>query len=49
MGETVDRKDYLKEQDKGMQTRLMGGFNKLFKVEYQPIGFLDGVRRPHRF
>ena len=39
MGETVDRKDYLKEQDKGMETRLMGGFNKLFKVEYQPIGF----------
>jgi hypothetical protein len=39
MGETVDRKDYLKEQDKGMQTRLMGGFNKLFKVAYQPIGF----------
>ncbi len=39
MGETVDRKDYLKDQDKGMQTRLMGGFNKLFKVEYQPIGF----------
>jgi len=32
-------RDYLKEQDKGMQTRLMGGFNKLFKVEYQPIGF----------
>jgi len=39
MGETVDRKDYLKEQDKGMQTRLMGGFNKLFKVQYQPLGF----------
>ena len=39
MGETVDRKDYLKEQDKGMETRLMGGFNKLFKVRYQPIGF----------
>jgi hypothetical protein len=39
MGESVDRKDYLKEQDKGMETRLMGGFNKLFKVEYQPIGF----------
>jgi hypothetical protein len=39
MGETVDRKDYLKEQDKGMETRLMGGFNKLFKVQYQPIGF----------
>jgi hypothetical protein len=39
MGETVDRKDYLKEQDKGMQERLMGGFNKLFKVQYQPLGF----------
>ena len=36
MGETVDRKDYLKEQDKGMETRLMGGFNKLFKVSTNP-------------
>jgi hypothetical protein len=35
----VDRKDYLKEQDKGMRTRLMGGFQKLFKVQYQPMGF----------
>src|SRR6267143_6949189 len=39
MNESVDRKDYLKEQDKGMQTRLMGGFQKLFKVQYQPMGF----------
>ena len=39
MGESVDRKDYLKEQDKGMQLRLMGGFQKLFKVQYQPLGF----------
>ena len=39
MGESIDRKDYLKEQDNGMETRLMGGFNKLFKVQYQPIGF----------
>jgi hypothetical protein len=39
MGESVDRKDYLKEQDKGMQTRLMGGFQKMFKVQYQPMGF----------
>jgi len=39
MGETVDRKDYLKEQDKSMETRLMGGFQKLFKVQYQPMGF----------
>ncbi len=39
MGETVDRKDYLKEQEKGMESRLMGGFQKLFKVQYQPMGF----------
>jgi len=39
MGVNVDRKDYLKEQEKGMETRLMGGFNKLFKVQYQPMGF----------
>ncbi|HUA15466.1 MAG TPA: M48 family metalloprotease [Verrucomicrobiae bacterium] len=39
MGEEVDRKDYLKEEDKGFQTRLMGGFQKLFKVQYQPLGF----------
>src|SRR5580658_5301011 len=39
MGETVDRKDYLKEEDKGMETRLLGGFKKLYKVQYQPIGF----------
>jgi hypothetical protein len=39
MGVTVDRKDYLKEQDKGMEERLMGGFRKLYKVQYQPMGF----------
>ncbi|HXY77592.1 MAG TPA: M48 family metalloprotease [Candidatus Acidoferrales bacterium] len=39
MGETVDRKDYLKEEEKGFQTRLLGGFQKLYKVQYQPTGF----------
>ncbi len=40
MGETVDRKDYLKdEQKEGMQARLLGGFAKLYKVQYQPMGF----------
>lgn len=39
MGETVDRKDYLKEEEKSMQQRLMGGFQKLYKVQYQPLGF----------
>lgn len=39
MGEVVDRKDYLKEQDRSMESRLMGGFNRLFKMQYQPLGF----------
>jgi len=39
MGETVNRKDYLKEEEQGMETRLLGGFHKLYKVQYQPMGF----------
>jgi hypothetical protein len=41
MGETVDRKDYLKHlhEDKSMQARVLGGFQKLYKVQYQPLGF----------
>ncbi|HEV2396508.1 MAG TPA: M48 family metalloprotease [Candidatus Sulfotelmatobacter sp.] len=39
MGENIDRKDYLKEQEKSMQSRLLGGFQKLYKVSYQPMGF----------
>ena len=39
MGETIDRKDYLKEEERSMQQRLMGGFQKLYKVQYQPLGF----------
>jgi len=39
MGENIDRKDYLKEQEKNMQQRLLGGFQKLYKVQYQPMGF----------
>jgi len=38
MGENVDRRDYL-SKDSSFQNRLMGGFNKLFKFEYQPLGF----------
>ena len=53
MGVTVDRKDYLKDQDKGigiqgMETRLMGGFHKLFKVAVPAHRLLlDGLCRPH--
>jgi len=44
MGETVDRKDYLKTDGEksgvgGMESRLLGGFHKLYKVQYEPVGF----------
>jgi hypothetical protein len=44
MGVTVDRKDYLKgDNDKSgmsfMESRLLGGFHKLYKVQYEPVGF----------
>jgi hypothetical protein len=39
MGESVDRKDYLKDDDHGMEGRLLGGFHKLFTLQYAPIGF----------
>ena len=47
MGETVERKDYLKDSEASMQTRLMGGFQKLFKVQYQPLGFSWMVYADH--
>ena len=39
MGATVDRQDYLKDDEHSMQSRLLGGFHKLFTVQYQPMGF----------
>src|SRR5882724_10102065 len=38
MAESVDRRDYL-SKDSSFQNRLMGGFGKLFKFEYKPMGF----------
>ncbi len=38
MAESVDRRDYL-SKDSSFQNRLMGGFSKLFKFEYKPMGF----------
>jgi Peptidase family M48 len=35
--ETVDRRDYLSTAS--FQSRLLGGFTKLFKFEYDPLGF----------
>lgn len=38
LSESVGRQDYL-SKDSSLQTRLMGGFSKLFKFEYKPMGF----------
>ena len=38
LGESAERRDYLSE-DKSLEKNLLGGFNKLFKVEYVPMGF----------
>jgi hypothetical protein len=38
LSESIDRKDYIKD-DASMEKHLMGGFQKLFKVQYQPLGF----------
>jgi hypothetical protein len=38
--DSIDRNDYLKgDKDDGMQKRLLGGFTKMFKFQYQPLGF----------
>jgi hypothetical protein len=37
LSQSIDRKDYMKEPS--MEKRLLGGFTKLFKVQYQPVGF----------
>ena len=39
MGATVDRKDYLKEEEKSMQQRLMGGFRSCTKFSISRWGF----------
>ena len=38
LGESVDRRDYL-SKDTSFEKRLLGGFNRLYTLEYKPIGF----------
>src|SRR5712692_2709940 len=38
MGTSVDRRDYL-SKDTSFQSHVLGGFTKLFRFEYKPIGF----------
>jgi hypothetical protein len=35
--ESIDRKDYMKQPS--MEKRLLGGFTKVFSVQYEPLGF----------
>ncbi len=42
LSDSIDRSDFLKEEkgkDEGMERRLLGGFTKSFKFQYQPLGF----------
>ncbi len=46
LSDSIDREDYLsekgkgsKDSDEGMERRLLGGFTKMFKFQYQPLGF----------
>jgi len=38
LGESVDRREYL-SKDTSFEKHLLGGFNKLYKLEYKPLGF----------
>jgi len=38
LSQSIDRKDYIKD-DASMEKHLLGGFQKLFRVQYQPLGF----------
>jgi hypothetical protein len=38
LGDIVDRRDYLPRHG-GFKRSLLGGFNKLYKIEYEPLGF----------
>ncbi len=45
LSDSIDRSDYLSDKDKGkdkeegMEKHLLGGFTKMFKFQYQPLGF----------
>src|SRR6267378_3653638 len=38
LGENLDRRDYL-SKDTSFESRLLGGFTRLFKFQYKPMGF----------
>jgi len=38
LSDSVDRRDYL-SKDTSFESRMLGGFTKMFKFEYKPMGF----------
>jgi peptidase M48-like protein len=38
LGESLDRRDYL-SKDTSFESHLLGGFTRLFKFQYKPVGF----------
>src|SRR6266849_6496149 len=38
LGESLDRRDYL-SKDTSFESHLLGGFTRLYKLEYKPMGF----------
>ncbi len=38
LGESLDRRDYL-SKDTSLESHLLGGFTRLYKLEYKPMGF----------
>ncbi|HEX3684259.1 MAG TPA: hypothetical protein VHU83_17120, partial [Bryobacteraceae bacterium] len=43
MGDTAQWKDYLLDENSRTPNRLVGGLQKLYKVQYQPLGFSSMV------
>src|SRR5271157_4592066 len=41
LSDSIDRSDYLKKDkdEEGMEKHLLGGLTKMFKFQYQPLGF----------
>jgi len=39
LSQSIDRSDFLKGKDDGMEKHLLGEFTKKFKFQYQPLGF----------
>ena len=46
-GDTVDRRDYLPRRG-GLQRILLGGFNRVYKIEYNPLGFSWMIFADHK-